>query len=54
MDEKIKKAERWCQSLWQWIPSGLATIVTWTLFATAVRHEYIIITTEKHVILMEI
>ena len=53
MDEKIIKVERMCKSLWAF-PSGTLSVLTWTLFGSTVRHEYIIITTEKNVILIEV
>jgi hypothetical protein len=54
MEEKIISAKRNCQSLFGSIPSGLVTLFTIPITGHAVRHEFILLETENHLILIEI
>ncbi|CAD8125314.1 unnamed protein product [Paramecium sonneborni] len=54
MHETIIQIDRCCQSVWQYIPSGIATIFTWALTGQAMRHEFIIIDTINHICCLEL
>ncbi|CAD8125693.1 unnamed protein product [Paramecium sonneborni] len=54
MNETIIQIDRCCQSVWKYIPSGIATIITWTLTGQAMRHEFIIIDTIHHSCCLEL
>ena len=54
MDEEITLVKRSCCSLTGKFPSGILTLVTWTLVGQTFRHEFVIIHTQNHFILIEI
>ncbi|CAK91758.1 unnamed protein product (macronuclear) [Paramecium tetraurelia] len=54
MKEKIIQIDRCCQSIWQYFPSGIATIFTWALTGQAMRHEFVIIDTTNHICSLEL
>ncbi|CAK91759.1 unnamed protein product (macronuclear) [Paramecium tetraurelia] len=54
MNETIIQIDRCCQSVWQYFPSGIATIFTWALTGQAMRHEFVIIDTTNHICCLEL
>ncbi|CAD8190953.1 unnamed protein product [Paramecium octaurelia] len=54
MNEKITQIDRCCQSVWQYIPSGIATALTWIITGQALRHEFVIIDTTNHTCCIEL
>ena len=54
LEENVLELERCCCSLTGWFPSGVFTLVTWPLTNHTVRHEYCILKTENHYILIEL
>ncbi|CAD8104019.1 unnamed protein product [Paramecium primaurelia] len=54
MNDQIIQIDRCCQSVWQYFPSGIATIFTWAFTGQAMRHEFVIIDTQNHICCIEL
>ncbi|KAM3136913.1 hypothetical protein pb186bvf_010998 [Paramecium bursaria] len=54
LGQRIIKVERYCESLFKQFPSGIFTPLAWFIGGSSVRHEFVVVHTEKSLITLEL